>query len=121
MLENEHTYLHFYKADTLETIAFSLHKYYKREFGKRVQSDSSLRVVHGCSLGPMFDKEIEYSKFKDWDQGQARLNELVQYWANKGFKTRKELGIIDENDDMKHDELVAYIRKQLFELYNQPK
>ena len=116
-MKSEHKYLFLDKPETLECIVFSLHKYYKNDCGHTIPADSSFRLIYGCCLCPTFDKEIEYKTFLDWDRGQARLNEALQYWTDKGFKSRKELGIIADHPGLTHDESVAAIRKQLFELF----
>lgn len=116
-MKSEHTFLFLDKPETLESVTFSLNKWYKPTGGDLVPDNATLSVKHGCCLGPLFEKEIEYASFKDWDSGQARLNEVLQYWTGKGFKTRKELGVIDNDVNLTHDQNVESIRRQLFELY----
>lgn len=116
-MKNEHVFLFLDNPETLESVVFSLHKYYQQENGRQIPGDSTLSVTYGCSIAPAFDRQIVDEHYQTWDKGTAELNNSLQHWTNKGFKTRKELGIVDTDENLTHDQLVESIRRQLIELY----
>lgn len=109
--EDKHFFLD--NPGTLETVSVLLTCWYDRNNNK---TDSSILIRYGCCLTPAFDTVIQ-KRFTNWDIGLEAYNKAYEEWGKKGFKSRRELGIKDADENLCHDEIVKSIRKQLVDLY----